>query len=123
MDILSHWSSSFLRAPIDAAVDALVSLYLYGPWWLGCWNYVAQEDVCASLSRSAQLGSGFWLSHSVECSELIRERVKSHSLGLLVVFCVLNGIWLYMVATYYLVCRRPRRPVAYIRRLPSDKES
>ena len=37
----------------EIAVHLLVSLYRYGPWWLGCWNYVAREDICAVLTRSA----------------------------------------------------------------------
>jgi hypothetical protein len=100
-----------------------VSLYRYGPWWLGCWNYVAQEDVCAALAQSAQLGSGFWLSHAIECDELIQERVKSHALGLLVLLGLFNGVWIYFVATYYLVCVRFRRDPVYIERVPRLKRS
>jgi len=120
---LSSFISHIGRYLYERTIDALTSLYRYGPWWLGCWNFVAQEDVCAALASSAQLGSGFWLSHLIECDELIRERVKSHALGVLVLLVVFNGAWVYLLATYYLFCVRFRREPVYMERLPRVKDS
>jgi hypothetical protein len=72
------------------------------------------EDVCASLSASSSMGSHFWISHSIECQEMIRNRVVSHCLGLLIVFVCANIGWLYCVATLYLLCPRPRRELVWL---------
>jgi hypothetical protein len=75
MELASGWLLGGFHCLKQLLINSLVGLYRYGPWWLGCWNYVAPEDICAVLTRSAQLGSLFWVQHRAECDELIRERV------------------------------------------------
>lgn len=92
-------------------ISLLVRLYRYGPTWLGCWSFMQLEDVCAALAHSAQLSSSFWARHPEQCEALIEERVKSHSIGIGLVFFLFNLVWFYCMATLYLFCKRGRRSI------------
>lgn len=88
---------------------------MHGPWWIGCWDSIRPEDICAALSKSPSLGSGFWLAHSIECEQLIEDRIKSHSIGILVVVGVLHVFWFYFIASLYCMCGgRARREIVYV---------
>ncbi len=102
MSVLGGWVK-------DALLALLVKVYLEGPWWMGCWGNMLEEDVCATLSASSQLTSTFWIQHRDECMAMIRDRVSSHSIGFCVLAVLANVVWLYLVMTGYCLFVRARR--------------
>ena len=99
----------------EVILSLLVMVYKEGPWWIGGWGKMQEEDICATLSHSSQLTSSFWMMHRDECENMIADRVSSHSIGLAVIFLGANIVWFYIVATvYFLFARGRRTPVELV---------